>query len=123
MSFQRTSIFMNADDRKLVSGLQRRYGLSTMSETIRFALRIATVFPPKTSQRLVPAGVDKPAIQYEQVREHLTKAQRLNQQVEHRLTRAQRINQQVEYRVRFNKTLLAQRQAGTKAPSATRGTS
>jgi hypothetical protein len=47
MSFLRTSIFMTADDRKAVGALQKRYGLSTMSETIRFALRVATAFAPK----------------------------------------------------------------------------
>jgi hypothetical protein len=109
MSFQRTSIFMTADDRKAVGALQKRYGLSTMSETIRFALRLATAFAPKESHHIVPSGRYKPAIPSAQV---------------HRLiTRAQRINQRVEERVRFNETLLAQRQAYLNALSATRDTS
>ena len=56
MSFQRTSC-----------ALQKRGGLSTMSETIRFALRIATAFAPKESHRIVQSGLYKPALHSEQL--------------------------------------------------------
>jgi hypothetical protein len=80
-----------------------------MSETLRFALRIATVFPPKTSHRLVPAGLDKPAI----YSEHLHR----------RLLQARRTHEQLQLRMQRTEALLAQHRARLQTLTATPGTS
>ena len=53
MAVIRTTIYLEEKDRRTLSLIQDRYGLATLSDAIRFSIRVVREFPP-TEARLVP---------------------------------------------------------------------
>lgn len=98
MPTTRTSIFLTSTDKTAIRRLQARYGLATMSDAIRFALRLTdTVFRGETTQLLeLMARVTPPRAP-------------LPPQLQARLAKVKQVSHDVERLLDHNAALLAQR--------------
>jgi hypothetical protein len=94
MHAKRTSIFLTPADHVAIRRLQTRYGLATMSDVIRFSLRMTENFLSGEGQRtieLLSSTARKRVPLPQQVQDILTRAKKRNQQVERRLSRNEEI--------------------------------
>ncbi|HKA55167.1 MAG TPA: hypothetical protein VKJ47_16055 [Candidatus Binatia bacterium] len=103
MQAQRTSIFLTPADRVAIRRLQLRYGLATMSDALRFSLRLTETFFSGDEQRMV-----------ELLRRGTQQRAPLPQRLQAGLAKAQQVNQRVELRLSRNAELLAQGRGGRR---------
>jgi len=90
MQAKRTSIFLTPTDRLAIRRLQTRYGLATMSDALRFSLRLTETFFSGDEQRMVELlrrGAQQRVPLPQRLQTRLAKTKQVNQQVEHRLSR------------------------------------
>ena len=90
MQAKRTSIFLTPADRVAIRRLQARHGLATMSDALRFSLRLTETFFSGDEQRMVELlrrGAQQRVPPPRRLQASLAKAQEVNQRVELRLSR------------------------------------
>ena len=92
MLAKRTTIYLDEKDRRGIKVMQERYGLATLSDVIRFAIRVLSTLPAEREQVLVrPGSWTQQRLEAMRDREAFTaKAKRISVEAEYVITQAER---------------------------------